>query len=1109
MIAALLGIAAPAGAAPLSFPSGLAPIPGGLFLAGEPTINVTSTADTVDPSPANGVCELPCTLRAAVQTANGAGSPGTDTIMVPAGLYNRTVGGDDGADPAAAGDLDVTGNLTITGAGQSTTTVDAKSLDRGFDIAPGVTATISGLTITGGLASDGPLRTAGGGIRVGQGPNAGGGGAATLTLDDVTLEANSANAGAGVATQAGGAILTLNRVSVVDNVGVGDFPTGGGVVSYFGGSIAINNSLIRGNTAYHAAGVSQRNAGDITITESTVTENHANAAGHTGGIKQDEAGSLTITRSTVSKNTAGNAGGVYANGGGTTTIVDSTVSENSATTGVSRGGGVIRDSGGTVTIRGSTIAGNVAGAGGGIYTAASTGGTFEISNTTISGNRAMTIGSRPAGTTGRGGGVHGSGGSSGLRLTNVTLRNNLADAGATEIDSCGNPPACTNAPTNITPRNTIVAGAATNCAGPVSSGGHNLDSANSCALTGTGDLVDKDPLLGPLADNGGPTFTHKVLDGSPAIDTGDPATCPALDQRGVLRPQGEACDIGAYEQGLGTRPCSDGIDNDGDGGIDFPADQGCASGADATEAPDAPQCSDRIDNDRDGRTNFPDDQGCAFAEDTSESPDAAQCSDRIDNDGDGRANFPADPGCESAADASESPDPPRTLIFTDPDQPNWEGGYLDSVTVRVVATAVPGNAASETRCVLDPPAAPPSFDALPPACPYLDGAKITAGTHTLYVASRAAGATEAVTSRVFRVVPYPVTKILSGPNGFTHALPTFTFTGLPAGVTFRCRIDSLPFSPCTSPVSYYGLPAGPHTFTVRAVMANGTVDLDPPSRAFTQGVTTRAASCTGLVPFQPSYDYVCTVLDTVCPEGSRCDVETRLTGTAQDGLLATQFAALHRSPLIGPDGKRAGANRADAVASVTCYSDGAPPSLNKCPETDNVTYYGPDPDVRIRCGGAGSLQLGFGEPTRGPDDKRRVTCTSILTIRPVPGLTAGVMGTTVGISLPAAGTLIVAPRATAGQAVAAARRIKKAKRSPFKTVTIKADKAGPVRIPIKLSRSAKALLRRHRRLTLPISLKFTPVGGKKTTRKQGITLTLPPCKPPKRLPKRGRLASCG
>jgi CSLREA domain-containing protein len=81
--------------------------------------------------------------------------------------------------------------------------------------------------------------------------------------------------------------------------------------------------------------------------------------------------------------------------------------------------------------------------------------------------------------------------------------------------------------------------------GPFDSSDHNLDSDNSCFLTGPGDLSGVAPLLGPLADNGGPTDTHALLAGSPAIDAG--GTCPATDQRGVTRPQGPACDIGAFE----------------------------------------------------------------------------------------------------------------------------------------------------------------------------------------------------------------------------------------------------------------------------------------------------------------------------------------------------------------------------------------------------------------------------------------------------------------------------------------------------------------------------------------------------------------------------------
>jgi hypothetical protein len=62
---------------------------------------------------------------------------------------------------------------------------------------------------------------------------------------------------------------------------------------------------------------------------------------------------------------------------------------------------------------------------------------------------------------------------------------------------------------------------------------------------GASDLVVADPLLGSLADNGGPTLTHALLAGSPAIDAGDNAVCPATDQRGVARDA--ACDIGSFE----------------------------------------------------------------------------------------------------------------------------------------------------------------------------------------------------------------------------------------------------------------------------------------------------------------------------------------------------------------------------------------------------------------------------------------------------------------------------------------------------------------------------------------------------------------------------------
>ena len=88
----------------------------------------------------------------------------------------------------------------------------------------------------------------------------------------------------------------------------------------------------------------------------------------------------------------------------------------------------------------------------------------------------------------------------------------------------------------ITLTNTIVANNGySDCSGTITSAGYNLDGGNSCGFTATGDLQNTDPLLGPLADNGGPTQTHALLIDSPAIDAGDDSACPSTDQRGFPR----------------------------------------------------------------------------------------------------------------------------------------------------------------------------------------------------------------------------------------------------------------------------------------------------------------------------------------------------------------------------------------------------------------------------------------------------------------------------------------------------------------------------------------------------------------------------------------------
>jgi hypothetical protein len=128
----------------------------------------------------------------------------------------------------------------------------------------------------------------------------------------------------------------------------------------------------------------------------------------------------------------------------------------------------------------------------------------------------------------------------------VTLTNSTLSGNSATVDGGG----IWNAAT-LTLTSSIVANSPSggDCNGATpTSGGHNLDSDGTCVTSGGTDQPASDPLLGPLADNGGPTLTHLPQIGSPVIDTGGAAPCPtATDQRGVARPQRAACDIGAVE----------------------------------------------------------------------------------------------------------------------------------------------------------------------------------------------------------------------------------------------------------------------------------------------------------------------------------------------------------------------------------------------------------------------------------------------------------------------------------------------------------------------------------------------------------------------------------
>jgi fibronectin-binding autotransporter adhesin len=149
-----------------------------------------------------------------------------------------------------------------------------------------------------------------------------------------------------------------------------------------------------------------------------------------------------------------------------------------------------------------------------------------------------------------GGGIFNSGIGSGLTDSTVSGNTALAGGGVyTFYSGSGN----TDLSSSIVAANSAPLGA--NCHGVTNPGGYNLTDDTSCGFTEpTGDLIVADAMLGPLADNGGPTETHALLPGSPAIDAGPPTSgwgsdCPPPDtaQRGVARPQGAGCDIGAVE----------------------------------------------------------------------------------------------------------------------------------------------------------------------------------------------------------------------------------------------------------------------------------------------------------------------------------------------------------------------------------------------------------------------------------------------------------------------------------------------------------------------------------------------------------------------------------
>jgi hypothetical protein len=370
---------------------------------------------------------------------------------------------------------------------------------------------------------------------------------ATLTISNCVVQQNCAGNGGGVDNDAGDGTATLTVLNSSVNYNW-LFPYGlGGGIRNNNGALIIVSSEISGNTATSKGepdgsigGGIYSVGGTLEVTNSTISGNHVNIGG--GGIY----GSGTITNSTISGNSAspavvGNAGvggGIWTQG--VLILNNCTVSNNVAEL---EGGGVLNF--GTLRVTNCTVSGNMAEGkhtrsplGGGIdnYSDATL---FEISNSTITNNLAG----------GGGGGIYNRGGHGTITYTTLS-GNSGVDGGAIHNRA------------TLEIRNSILNSGdfgpnIFNEGGTITSHGYNLSSDDGSGyLSGPGDQANTDPLLGPLQDNGGPTFTHDLLPGSPAVDAGDPnfAPPPLYDQRGpgFDRVVDGRIDIGSFEVQGGT-----------------------------------------------------------------------------------------------------------------------------------------------------------------------------------------------------------------------------------------------------------------------------------------------------------------------------------------------------------------------------------------------------------------------------------------------------------------------------------------------------------------------------------------------------------------------------
>jgi len=485
-----------------------------------------------------------CSLREAVLSVNAGSDQGgctavvtdaygtNDTINLPAETIRLTVAGlDEGytgtctvADPctatntpdAAVGDLDLMHSVKIMGAGSASTRIEwdpaavsSATTDRIFHIytTDGATTNddvvIDGVTLAYGKTFEVDLgvdpadadfhyylRRAGGALALGA--------AANVVHINTTLSgsenANSGGLGGSTGGESGATsyTLSLNDVVVEDNSSQGD---GGGL--YIAAPTTATNVIVRNNTSITNGG-GFYNEANTNIMNSTISGNHAEGG---GGVFLTGSNTVNIAGSTLSANRAIGGGAISGRSGVTVNVVNSTLSGN---LGEDVGAGFYAN--GPSSLRFVTIANNIAGAdapaaGSGLNTFPSGSVSISLQDVLLHGNKK---GWDP-----------------------LTDPNGPPDPSVLPSANCGY---------------TGGGGSA-----DINSAGHNLSGDSSCTayLSDTSDINNVDPMIGSLADNGGPTRTHALLAGSPALGKGAAITGVTVDQRGVARDNPP--DIGAFE----------------------------------------------------------------------------------------------------------------------------------------------------------------------------------------------------------------------------------------------------------------------------------------------------------------------------------------------------------------------------------------------------------------------------------------------------------------------------------------------------------------------------------------------------------------------------------